>query len=326
MDSRAMPTKQLGIVIPTHNRAGALLECLAHLERQTFQDFEVIVVDDGSTDSTPQEMEGYQRTTPLCIRYVRQTGRGPATARNLGISLLQAPICLLLGDDMFASPTLVQHHLQIHRENPDVRVAALGLVRWSAAAQKVSPFMRWLDEANVQFSYPELMAGKKPNWGHFYSSNLSAKTELLQRFAFNEDFRHAAMEDMELAYRIEKRGGLDLKFLPEALADHFHPTTFRQACARMVRVGNAFGLFYDLWPERRPLQARGRRQAVVAMVAQRPWLLEMVTAAVNLITVAVCPNPFMLFVLHCYFEVGVQSRVAIDAHLSPAAMQAPSKP
>jgi glycosyltransferase involved in cell wall biosynthesis len=320
-----MPTKPLGIVIPTHNRSGALLECLAHLEAQTFHDFEVVVVDDGSSDTTARTMEEYQRKTPLNVRYVQQSNHGPATARNLGISLLQAPICLLLGDDMFASPTLVQRHLQMHQENPDVKVAAIGLVRWSTSGQEVTPFMRWLDEANVQFSYPQLLAGAKPNWGHFYSSNLSVKTELLRRFTFNEDFRHAAMEDMELAYRIEKRFGLDLKFLPDAVANHFHPTTFRQACNRMVRVGSAYGLYYELWPEQRPPQQRGRRQAIVKTIAGNPHLLGVTAATVNLITKAICPNPFMLFILHCYFEVGLQGRIPLGAKLSPAAIEANPK-
>ena len=113
-----MSTKPLGIVIPTHNRSAALLECLAHLENQTFHDFEVVVVDDGSTDDTRQQMEAYQARTPLCIRYVRQENGGPAKARNLGISMLQPPICLMLGDDIFASPTLVQRHFQAHQEDP----------------------------------------------------------------------------------------------------------------------------------------------------------------------------------------------------------------
>ena len=89
-----MPTVRLGVVIPTYNRSDALLESLAHLETQTCKDFEVVVVDDGSTDSTQSVMESYLRKTPLAIRYARQNNRGPAAARNLAISMLQAPVCL----------------------------------------------------------------------------------------------------------------------------------------------------------------------------------------------------------------------------------------
>ncbi len=314
----AMSTKPLGIVIPTHNRWAALLESLAHLENQTFKDFEVVIVDDGSTDATPQKMEGYQASTPLCIRYVRQANSGPAKARNLGISMLSAPICLLLGDDTFASHMLVQLHLQLHQENPDIRIAGLGLIRWSASGQRVTPFMRWLDEANVQFSYSLLLAGAKPDWGNFYSSNLSVKTELLKRFPFNEEFPYAAMEDAELGYRIEKRLGLEVRFLPEAVADHLHPTSFLQACRRMVRVGYSFGLFYELWPEQKPSHRGGRRQAVIQAVARSPRVLKLLTLAVDLISKAVCPNPFIQFILYSHFEVGLESRLNKQARLVPA--------
>jgi GT2 family glycosyltransferase len=314
----ALSTKPLGIVIPTHNRAAALLECLGRLEKQSFKSFEVVVVDDGSTDATAELMQTYLEGSPLCIRYVRQDNSGPAKARNLGISMLEAPICLLLGDDIFASPMLVQRHLEAHQENDDRRMAALGFTRWNDAGQIVTPFMRWLDEANVQFAYPLLLSGVKPDWRHFYSSNLSLKTDLLRQFAFNERFPYAAMEDIELAYRIGKTVGLDLQFLPDAVADHLHPTTFRQACKRMIRAGYSAGLFYDLWPEQRPPQPRGMRQRIVHRIARSRALLKLATAAVALITQAACPNPFIPYVLYAYFEIGLDSQLRTKAGMVAA--------
>ena len=314
-----MDTKRLGIVIPTHNRSTALLKCLACLEAQTFRDFEVVVVDDGSIDDTPERMAAYQARTPLRIRYVRQENAGPAKARNLAISILEPVLCLMLGDDIFASPTLVEKHVQLHDEESDIRVAGLGLTRWSASGQRVTPFMRWLDEGNVQFAYPRLLAGEKPTWVHFYTSNLSVKTELLKRFTFNEDFPNAAMEDVELAYRITKRFGLEIRFLPDAIADHLHPTTFRQACARMVRAGYSTGLFYDLWPEQRPSQPRGRSQAIVEAIARHPHLLKLLTMMVDPIANDICPRRFIPYVLFPYFEVGLQDQLKSGNRLRPSA-------
>src|ERR1700691_2910667 len=115
-----MLVKPLGVVIPTYNRCDALVECLAHLENQTCKDFEVVVVDDGSTDSTPRLIEPYLKKTRLAVRYARQDNGGPAKARNLGISMLQSPVCVLIGDDIFASSTLVERHMNWHRENPEL--------------------------------------------------------------------------------------------------------------------------------------------------------------------------------------------------------------
>jgi glycosyltransferase involved in cell wall biosynthesis len=202
-DEEILSMKALGIVIPTHNRAEALLECLAHLEMQTFGDFEVIVVDDGSSDSTQSQMQNFMARTPLAIRYVMQQNSGPAKARNRGIALLEAPICLLLGDDIFAPPTLIATHLKLHEEYPALQVAALGLTKWSTTGQEITSFMSWLGLSPFQFAYKDLLAGVEPDWHHFYTSNISVKTELLKQFPFSEEFPFAAMEDSVLGYRLK---------------------------------------------------------------------------------------------------------------------------
>lgn len=298
--------KPLGIVIPTYNRCNALLECLDHLEQQTFKDFEVVIVDDGSPDSTPQEMNSYLTRSPLAVRYGRQNNGGPAKARNLAISMLQAPICLIIGDDIFASPTLVERHMALHRERPELDVAGLGWTQWSTSGQTITPFMRWLGEDTAQqFAYKDLLAGVEPDWHHFYTSNLSVKTELLRKFPFNEAFPYAAMEDCELGYRIQKEYGLKLRFLPEAIAYHLHPTTFRQACERMVCVGYSCRLFHDLWPEQRPASTRF---SVPRAASRNHFLAKLLVGTADLYTRAVCPNRLMKVAFSCKYEIGYRSR------------------
>lgn len=73
----------VSVVLPTYNRAGLLPDVLENLRRQTFEDFEVLVVDDGSDDGTEQMFRGGDHEW---VRYIRhETNRGASAARNTGI-------------------------------------------------------------------------------------------------------------------------------------------------------------------------------------------------------------------------------------------------
>ena len=292
----------ISVILPTYNRVDALLVCLEHLGNQTRDDFEVIVVDDGSGDLTEQHMQKFSLKTSLNLRYVRQENQGPAKARNVGISMARSPVCLIIGDDILASPRFVEAHLAVHEHRPELHVAAVGLTEWSDERQTVTKFMRWLDESGLQFGYRDLQAGVRPCWHHFYTSNLSVKTETLRRFPFNEVFRKAATEDLELGYRIEKEFGLDLVFVPLAMAHHLHPTTFLQACRRMRGVGESMRIFHQIWPELKESSSSDNRFR--ALILRNHWLLRPVTWIGNVLTRFWCPNPVMRAALKLHFGFG----------------------
>ncbi len=86
---------KVSVVIPTYNNAQLLHETLDGVRSQSFQDFEIIVVDDGSTDNTEQIVRGYDAK----IRYVKQANQGPAAARNHGVALAQGEFIAFLDHD-----------------------------------------------------------------------------------------------------------------------------------------------------------------------------------------------------------------------------------
>lgn len=283
------------------------MECLHHLEAQTWQDFEVVIVDDGSTDNTRSLVEKYRQHSPFSLRYLHQTNSGPAKARNWAISAMQAPISILIGDDIFPASNFVQVHLDYHRAHSKLEVVAVGLTRWKEQGQLVTPFMRWLDSHGVQFAYNDLLQGAAPSWKHFYTSNLSFKTEYLRQNLFHEAFHKAAMEDIELGYRLATRHGLSMAFLSDAIAEHLHPTSFRRACRRAIDVGAATHLFGELWPEHRllPPQRFLPRLLLPLLIEDRivlPALL-LVTDLLNRIWL---PNPFTQQVLLLHTRLGYQ--------------------
>lgn len=304
----------LAVVVPTYNRCDALTKCLRHLEEQTRKDFEVVIVDDGSTDSTEAWVHEYLKRTPLSLRYFRQKNGGPARARNFAVSVIDTAVTLLIGDDIFPTPQLTALHMQLHEQRPDASVVGLGLTVWAEQGQQVTPFMRWLDTHGMQFNYGELLAGEQPDWRHFYTSNLSLKTSLLREFPFDESFPYAAMEDIEAACRIEAHHGLKMFFLPDAVAHHLHPTTFSDACRRMEKVGESTAHFDRLWPGKLPRKRNPLAIRIGSVLKRMPPAMAVLKSIANQSVAISCPNRLMNFVLSYYFDRGYDRYVHIDAH------------
>jgi len=115
---------KFSVIIPTYNRVEKLEKCLLALSVQNFykKEFEVIVVDDGSTDQTEEMIKRHQENKNLIIRYFVQKHQGAAAARNLGIKEAEGEIVLFIGDDIIPKREFLQEHMTFHRENPDVNV------------------------------------------------------------------------------------------------------------------------------------------------------------------------------------------------------------
>jgi glycosyltransferase involved in cell wall biosynthesis len=108
----------VSVIIPTYNRSSWLIDAIDSVLNQTFQDFELIVVDDGSTDETREIMVEYGDR----IHYFYQSNRNPASARNLGIKKAKSDLITFLdSDDRWLKGKL---HAQINlmKDNPDVKI------------------------------------------------------------------------------------------------------------------------------------------------------------------------------------------------------------
>ncbi|MBI2351846.1 MAG: glycosyltransferase [Deltaproteobacteria bacterium] len=105
----------VSVVIATYNRAGFLHETLDSVLGQRFRDFELIVVDDGSTDDTPELLQSYGGR----IRILCQQNRGPAAARNLGIRHARGRWILIQDSDDLSTPDHLESLFAFAEKNPD---------------------------------------------------------------------------------------------------------------------------------------------------------------------------------------------------------------
>jgi hypothetical protein len=80
-----MPNPLVSVILPTYNRAAFLPQALAAIRAQALADWELIIVDDGSTDDTPAVVADLTRAVPQLVRYHRQENRGASGARNAGL-------------------------------------------------------------------------------------------------------------------------------------------------------------------------------------------------------------------------------------------------
>jgi len=222
---------ELSVIIPTHNRADRLRVCLEALRHQTqpATDFEVIVVDDGSTDGTAEILAEIE--TPFALRVIRQAKSGQCAALNRGIAA-SGRYCLILDDDIIPGPALVAEHFRAQRDSGGVVASGQLTVRAPASADWYARryAQRWSDH------YHHLNQGTRaPTWQDCYSGNLSAlRQALLEVGGFAADL--PAGFDVELGYRLQ-RSGIPIVYLPAACGEHRDDKTGRRLLSEDERAG-----------------------------------------------------------------------------------------
>jgi glycosyltransferase involved in cell wall biosynthesis len=224
--------KMVSVVIPTHNRCETLKKAISGYQAQSaLQEIsEIIVVDDGSTDLTKAVVSQMAEQSAIAIRYFRQENKGPAAARNLGIRMAESPLILFTDDDIIPGRDLVAEHLNWHTTHPAETTAVLGFVTWSPDLDS-TPFMEWYG-SEVLFSFSKLRDQVAVDYRYFYTCNISLKRDFLCKSGtFDEDFKVAAFEDIELGFRLHS-AGMRLLYNSQAIAYHKQFVSFNDACKR----------------------------------------------------------------------------------------------
>ena len=242
----------ISIVIPTHNRKELLHRCLEAATQQDYPDYEVIVVDDGSTDGTGEMV---RREFPQ-VRYIRQEpNRGPAAARNQGIEVATGEIIAFTDDDCLIPVDFLSRLADGYRRYP--KVAGVG--GYQEAPDEVlhhNPFARYEAYMTRQFykaAPQEYLGGFEcPAGGTNSMSYL--KNVLLEVGGFDESFPCAAGEDADLKWRIVEKG-YQLLYIPVKVI-HLHPYSLRSFWSQQVRRGVGAAYFERKYSGRYPSRIR----------------------------------------------------------------------
>jgi len=191
----------LSAIVPTHNRAPLLPDVLASLATQQFPSnrWELIVVDDGSTDGTADVVGRFAKDAPMRVAFIRQRNSGAGAARNAGAAIAAGRRLLFLDDDMIAAGALVGEHAR-YADDPGTSVIG----RITVPPARRNPWTAWEDSQLTKLA-AELAAGRAPGPRDFNSGNCSLPSELFHAvggFAVTL----ARGEDFKLGYRLAGQG------------------------------------------------------------------------------------------------------------------------
>jgi glycosyltransferase involved in cell wall biosynthesis len=240
-------------VIPTYNRAALLRETLKSVTSQTVMPAEIVVVDDGSTDNTPQVVREFAGAGPTVtfLELPHSNRRGPM--RNLGVNATTSQIVAFLDSDDLWQPTRIERQLQKWASAPEAGFAFCNARRFNESGPLGAP---WLSPTARRDGYILGDVLEEPVAG---GSTLMVKREAFERVGGFRDLR--LNEDYELTLRLAAR--YRASYVPELLVlvrEHEGRTTLAGRELPMLdylRIVSDFLSDHPRLPRR--VKARGRR-------------------------------------------------------------------
>ena len=193
------------VVVPTYNRESILLQCIDKLLNQSVRDYEVLIIDDGSTDSTEYGLRTIENSR---FRYLRnKRKRGPTKARNKGIANSKGEVIIFVDSDVLVDKNFIRDHINIHKRRD--RLIVQGLVRHIRKLEDYGKFNLRIDGL--------CLAG-------LITQNVSVKKNyLLEVGGFDESFGDTmGYMDVEIGRRLKEKLGLKTVYaFKKCLAWHF---------------------------------------------------------------------------------------------------------
>ena len=209
-----MPT--VSVIIPTYNRASVLKEAIDSVLAQGFHDFEIVVVDDGSTDNTPEILESYQQ---ICV--VRQDHRGVSAARNTGIARAAGRLITFLDSDDLWLPGKLSAQVAFFNTHPDSLICQTEEI-WIKNGIRVNPKKRHRKYSGMIFERCLELCIVSPS------------AVMMRRFLFDEigrfDETLPVCEDYDLWLRVACRFPVYLIDAPLVIKRGGHPDQLSRRC------------------------------------------------------------------------------------------------
>ena len=232
---------RFSIIIPVYNRPQEVDELLESLCHQTIKDFEVVVVEDGSSEKCDTVCEKY--ADKLELHYYYKPNSGPGPSRNYGAERSQGEYLLILDSDVIVPETYLETiQNELDREPCD---AFGGPDRAHAS---FTPIQKAINYSMTSFFTTGGIRGGKKKMDKFYprSFNLGIKKSVYEALGGFAPMRYG--EDIDLSTRIFK-GGYSCRLFPEAFVYHKRRVKFSAFFRQVKHSGEARVILKDKYPE-----------------------------------------------------------------------------
>lgn len=232
----------ISVIIPTYNCAKYLAEAIGSVSRQNFRDFEVIIIDDGSTDNTKEVVECCTQSLNNEIKFISQENKGLACARNAGIHAAAGKyIALLDADDMWL-PNRLKEGVSLLEQQREIGLAHSNITFISENGNCLNT-----PDRNKHF-----LTGYIFEYLLLRKAHISCPTVLVRRECFkhlglfDENLTRLGCEDRELWLRLSRK--YKIAYIDKVLAyyrlrkDSMSKNTEKMLEARYYVVNKFFSL------------------------------------------------------------------------------------
>ena len=211
----ANPNPRVSVVIPMYNAQKTIEKSLAALEKQTFRDFEVVIVDDGSTDKSPDIVKSYKMR--MHLKLLKQKNSGPAKARNLGAKEASGNIVVFTDSDCVPREDWLSEMIAPFE---DASVAGVqGTYETLNRDKLVARYVGY----EIAYRHEQMNMRKDIDFIGTVSAAYR-KNLFWEAGGFDVSFLTSSGEDPDLSYRMKAKG-YRMVCNPRAVVAHPHPET-----------------------------------------------------------------------------------------------------
>jgi len=231
-----MNTPYVSIIIPARNAEKTIKKCLDSVLNLDYKNYEVIVIDDGSEDRTPEILENYKDKIKI-IKNIKALG--PSQSRNMAVKEAKGEYLAFTDADCFVDKSWLTELISGFKESKIVSVGGIQEIPKDETefGRKVSEFFKKIGFISDYMHIAKRKESVEVN--HNPSCNVMYRKDIfLEENGFLENLWPG--EDVELDYRLRKKG-YKIIFNPKAIVYHYRPSNLKSFLKMMYRYGWAQG-------------------------------------------------------------------------------------